>query len=49
MESTAKHEAVKDFLRWALGEGQTFAESPGFARLPGSIVEQELTAIENLP
>jgi phosphate transport system substrate-binding protein len=48
MEST-KQEAIKDFLRWMLNEGQTYAEPAGFARLPTAIVEPELKAIERIP
>ena len=47
--STTKQEAVKDFLRWMLNDGQTYAEPAGFARLPRAIVEQELKAIEGIP
>ncbi len=48
-ESTTKREAMKDFLRWALKEGQAYVEQAGFARLPSEIVEQELKAIEEIP
>ncbi|MGA7931670.1 MAG: phosphate ABC transporter substrate-binding protein PstS [Candidatus Sulfotelmatobacter sp.] len=48
MEST-KQEAIKDFLRWMLNEGQTYAAPSGFARLPTAIVEPELKAIERIP
>jgi len=41
-----KREAMKDFLRWMLDEGQTYAESAGFTRLPRAIVEPELRAVE---
>ena len=47
MEST-KREAMKDFLRWMLDEGQTYAESAGFTRLPKAIVEPELKAVETM-
>ncbi|MFZ0774322.1 MAG: phosphate ABC transporter substrate-binding protein PstS [Candidatus Sulfotelmatobacter sp.] len=49
MESATKREALKDFLRWALDEGQTYAERAGFARLPKAIAEEELNTIENIP
>jgi phosphate transport system substrate-binding protein len=49
LESPTKQEAVKDFLRWALNEGQTYVESAGFARLPKAMVEQELNALEKIP
>jgi phosphate transport system substrate-binding protein len=48
MDST-KREAMKDFLRWMLDEGQTYAESVGFTKLPRAIVEPELKAIEGMP
>jgi phosphate transport system substrate-binding protein len=48
MDST-KREAMKDFLRWMLDEGQTYAESAGFTRLPKAIVEPELRAVEEMP
>lgn len=48
MQSPAKREAVKDFLRWALDEGQNYAETTGFARLPKAVVEEELNAVENI-
>jgi phosphate transport system substrate-binding protein len=48
MEST-KQEAIKDFLRWMLNEGQTHAQQAGFARLPTAIVEPELKLIERIP
>jgi phosphate transport system substrate-binding protein len=48
MPSAAKRVAVKDFLRWALDEGQTYSEPAGFARLPKAIVEEELIAVENI-
>jgi phosphate transport system substrate-binding protein len=44
-----KREAMKAFLRWMLNEGQTYAESAGFAKLPPAIVEQELKQIEEIP
>jgi len=44
-----KQQAVKDFLRWMLTEGQSYAERAGFTKLPKAIVEQELKAIEELP
>jgi phosphate transport system substrate-binding protein len=43
-----KQQAVKDFLRWMLTEGQSYAEQAGFTKLPKEIVEQELKAIEEM-
>lgn len=49
LESTTKQEAMKEFLRWTLNEGQNYIEPTGFARLPKAIIEQELNAIEKIP
>jgi len=48
-QSATKREAMKDFLRWALNEGQAHIEISGFAKLPPEIVEQELRSIEEIP
>jgi phosphate transport system substrate-binding protein len=44
-----KQEAMKDFLRWMMNEGQAYAEPAGFARLPRAIVEPVLREIEKIP
>lgn len=49
MESVTKRDAIKNFLRWALDEGQTYAEPAGFARLPKPIVDEELNKVEKIP
>lgn len=49
MVSPAKQAAVKDSLRWILNEGQAYVDPAGFTKLPGSIVEQELQAVERIP
>ncbi len=49
MESSGKQEAVKEFLRWALSEGQAYADPTGFTKLPKAVAEQELSAIDRLP
>jgi phosphate transport system substrate-binding protein len=46
--SDTKREAMKDFLRWALDQGQDYAETAGFARLPKAVAEQQLSEIENI-
>lgn len=48
-ESAIKREAVKDFLRWALNDGQYDAEPTGFTRLPKAMVGHELNAIDKIP
>ena len=44
-----KQEAMKDFLRWMMNQGQAYAEPAGFARLPRAIVEPVLREIEKIP
>lgn len=44
-KGSTKQESMKDFLRWALNEGQTYVEPTGFARLPPEVVEEELKAL----
>jgi phosphate transport system substrate-binding protein len=39
---------MKEFIRWALTEGQKSAPQLGYARLPQSIVDLELKALEQL-
>jgi phosphate transport system substrate-binding protein len=46
---STKQEATRIFLRWVLTEGQAYAESVGFTKLPKSIVEQELKTLDDLP
>jgi phosphate transport system substrate-binding protein len=47
--SSAKREAMKEFLRWMLNEGQTSANAAGFARLPPATVKLELRTVEKMP
>ena len=47
--SITKQEAMKDFLRWVLNQGQSYVEPAGFARLPPAIIEQELKDLEEIP
>ena len=47
--NVSKREALKDFLRWMLVEGQKYAEPAGFTPLPRSVVEAELKAVEAIP
>jgi len=44
-----KREAMKDFLRWTLIEGQSYVEPVGFTMLPKPIVDMELKAIDGIP
>ena len=42
---TAKRDAMKTFLKWALTDGQKFAEDLSYAKLPKEVVAKELKAI----
>jgi len=45
---TAKSKAMVDFMRWALTDGQAFATELGYARLPQSVVELEMKALDRV-
>jgi phosphate transport system substrate-binding protein len=44
----AKRDVVKDFLKWALTDGQQFAEPLSYAKLPKEVVAKELKAIAQI-
>jgi len=37
-----------DFMKWALADGQKFAEPLGYAPLPAEVVKQELAALDKI-
>jgi phosphate transport system substrate-binding protein len=39
---------LKEFLKWAVTDGQRYAEELGYAPLPGSVVQQTLSQIEKI-
>ena len=41
----AKRDAIKDLLKWSLGEGQNLVEALSYAKLPKDVVAKELKAI----
>jgi phosphate transport system substrate-binding protein len=45
---STKRETLKDFLKWMLVDGQTFAEGLGYAPLPKEVVKQEQAAISKI-
>jgi hypothetical protein len=47
--NSMKREAMREFLRWMLSEGQTAANAAGFARLPPATVQLELRTVEKIP
>ena len=44
----AKRDAMKDFLKWSLADGQTFAESLSYAKLPKEVVAKETKALASI-
>jgi phosphate transport system substrate-binding protein len=44
----AKREAVVSFLNWGLTDGQTFADSLSYSRLPDSVIKKVQTAIARI-
>lgn len=47
-QDKARAAAMKDFMKWALSDGQKFAAELGYAPLPQPLIEQELKALENI-
>jgi phosphate transport system substrate-binding protein len=45
---TAKRDALKNFLKWALNDGQKDAEDLAYAKLPKEVVAKELKAIDKI-
>lgn len=43
-----KRDAIKGFLKWMLADGQGYAESLSYAKLPKEIVDKEKKAIDNI-
>ena len=44
----AKRDAIKGFLKWALADGQSYAEPLSYAKLPKEVVAKELKAINKI-
>jgi phosphate transport system substrate-binding protein len=44
----SKRDALKGFLKWALADGQNYAESLSYAKLPKEVVSKELKAIDKV-
>lgn len=47
-KDTARSNAMVDFVKWALTDGQQFASQLGYAPLPADVVKQELIALERV-
>ncbi|HWZ54750.1 MAG TPA: phosphate ABC transporter substrate-binding protein PstS [Verrucomicrobiae bacterium] len=44
----AKRDVVKDFLKWALTDGQQYCEALAYAKLPKEVVAKEMKAIAQI-
>jgi phosphate transport system substrate-binding protein len=44
-DDAAKRDAIKGFMKWALTDGQSYAEALSYAKLPKSVVDKELKAL----
>jgi len=45
---SAKRDAIKGFLKWALADGQSYAEALSYAKLPKEVVAKEVKAINKI-
>jgi phosphate transport system substrate-binding protein len=48
IENAAKRDAIKDFLKWMVADGQGYAESLSYAKLPKEVVQKVQKAIANV-
>ncbi len=48
ISDAAKRDAIKDFLKWMLVDGQSFTKDLGYAPLPTDVVKQEQKAIAKI-
>jgi phosphate transport system substrate-binding protein len=47
-KDTAKRDAIKNFVKWAITDGQNDAENLSYAKLPKEVVEMELKALNKV-
>ena len=45
IQDAAKRDAIKDFLKWMLTDGQKYNEALSYAQLPKDVIGKELKAI----
>jgi phosphate transport system substrate-binding protein len=45
---SAKRDAMKGFVKWAITDGQSYAENLSYAKLPKEVVAKELKAIDRV-
>jgi len=48
IQDAGKRQAIGDFIRWMLADGQKFAEPLAYARLPKEVVSKEVKAISEI-
>lgn len=48
IQDAVKRDAIKDFLKWMLNDGQKYCESLSYAKLPAPVVTKELKAISEV-
>jgi phosphate transport system substrate-binding protein len=44
----AKRDALKGFVKWMLADGQNYAESLSYAKLPKEVVAKEVKALDSI-
>ena len=44
----SKRDAIKGFTQWMLGDGQNYAESLAYAKLPPEVVAREVKALSKI-
>jgi phosphate transport system substrate-binding protein len=44
----AKRDAIKGFVKWMLGDGQSYAEALSYARLPKEVATKEVKALDKV-
>jgi len=48
IQDAAKRDAIKDFLKWMMKDGQTYNEGLSYAKLPKPVVDKELKAVAQI-
>ena len=47
-KDAAKRDTIKNFVKWAITDGQSAAEALSYAKLPKEVVDKELTALNKV-
>lgn len=48
ISDAAKREALKNFVKWMVGDGQNYTEALSYAKLPKAVVAKELAALNSV-